>query len=386
MSFLVFAAVMVGFAGGDDRFKDDPTRKEAEQFIETVEALQQPVDDFRCEFEGTIRRNRMAAKLDKIKIDAEGLYEAYNGIFIWRRRGDIYMDTYRRSVPFNTISRQTVAVRLVDGKAEQYNRSNDGTSSTAIFNSPMEFILTTRSFPLYLFSIVYLRHGTLMPETDYWFEDSQIDGRPLRVLNVGLGSRYPRSVFDRYWVDLKRTGQVHRRECFDPEKGRNRKRERTVQSNIKLASFQVDGKEIWMPVSGEEQYYSIKNPDTGKFVNREYDPWQIDTIHIVDGTMEINKHPGPEVFTIKYKPGTRISDNLRKVQYEYGQQKVPASLTKAGAEKLLNEQLVAADEQKATLVVAPTAEDSAWTTWMAWGFGGLVAITSVLLWLQRRGR
>ena len=38
--------------------------------------------------------------------------------------------------------------------------------------------------------------------------------------------------------------------------------------------------------------------------------------------MEFNKRPGPEVFTIKYKPGTPISDNLRKLQYEFGQQKI----------------------------------------------------------------
>ena len=61
----------------------------------------------------------------------------------------------------------------------------------------------------------------------------------------------------------------------------------------------------------------------------------------MNGTLVFNKHPGPETFNIKYKPGTPITDNLRKLEYEFGQQKVgPGSTTSMPeAENMLNEGL-----------------------------------------------
>jgi len=42
---------------------------------------------------------------------------------------------------------------------------------------------------------------------------------------------------------------------------------------------------------------------------------------VVDGTMEFNKHPGPEVFTTNYKLGPPISESLRKLEDEWALQK-----------------------------------------------------------------
>jgi hypothetical protein len=102
--------------------------------------------------------------------------------------------------------------------------------------------------------------------------------------------------------------------------------------------------------------------------------------------MEFNKRPGPEVFTIKYKPGTPISDNLRKLEYQFGQQQIGLNPTKAEKEKMLNDQLAKAEQQKSALVVASTSEGFAWTSLLPWGFGAAVVISLIAPWIQRRGR
>jgi hypothetical protein len=151
---------------------------------------------------------------------------------------------------------------------------------------------------------------------------------------------------------------------------------------IKLAPFKVGDTEVWMPVSGEDAGY-VALVDKKPVVTKE--PTSLNTIYVLDGTMEFNKRPGREVFTIKYKPGTPISDNLRKMIYEFGQQKIGSKPTKAEAEKMLNEQVAKAEEQKAELVVASPSQGFDWSSWLAWGFGAILVTASVVFWIQRRG-
>lgn len=375
MFHIVLTMSLVGCLAQDD----DPTKAETQLLLDMIESLQQPLDDFRCEFEGTVRYNRTASRLFRVRIGEDGLYESYNGVFVWRRGGDIYTDVLRRRAPDNTIVRETLAVRMKDGKAEQYIRPNDATIGGGYIGEPGPNFAGTRAFPLYFFSIAYLRYDVLRARTHYWFDDGQIDGQPLRIVSAGFNNN-PESLFDRYWIDLRRNGNVRRSEEYDNRSG---KAVRTAQKNIKLAAFKAGGSEVWMPVSGEEERYSIF--EKGEVITREDDPWWLEQIHVVDGTMEFNRHPGLEVFTIKYKPGTPISDNLRKLQYEYGQQTIRAKPTKREAEKMLNEQVAKAEEQKSELVVASTSEGFPWSTWLAWRFGALVLVSSVVLWIQRRG-
>ena len=58
-------------------------------------------------------------------------------------------------------------------------------------------------------------------------------------------------------------------------------------------------------------------------------------------------------------------------------------MTRAEAEKTLKEQVAQAERQKAELVTASPSEGFDWTPWLAWGFGVLVVISSIALWIQR---
>ena len=113
------------------------------------------------------------------------------------------------------------------------------------------------------------------------------------------------------------------------------------------------------------------------------EPTSILSLYIIDGTLAFNRHPGPPTFSVKYKPGTPVSDHVRKLSYQYGQQKLPENPSTSETEKMLVEQVQQANEQKHTLVAAPV-EGWAWPRW-AVGVMGLVLATSLyLLWAQRR--
>ena len=84
--------------------------------------------------------------------------------------------------------------------------------------------------------------------------------------------------------------------------------------------------------------------DRDAIVNED-DPCEIKKIHVVDGTMEFNKHPGPEVFTIKYKPGTPILDDLRKLDTNTASRSRGQPL-KAEAEKMLKNSRQAEEQKK----------------------------------------
>ena len=67
------------------------------------------------------------------------------------------------------------------------------------------------------------------------------------------------------------------------------------------------------------------------------------------------------------------------MEYEFGQQKIGMKPSKAEAEKMLNEELVQAEEQKSELVVASTSEGSAWYARLPWGFAALVVVSLAAL-------
>ena len=226
-----------------------------------------------------------------------------------------------------------------------------------------------------IFLIDKIKREVTDPAIDPSVSDDQIDGHPLKVLTIAIRG-VPDSLLCRYWIDLHRNGHTVRHEVYHG-KGR---RVMALRLDIRLAAFKVGKSDVWMPVSGESVGYDA-TVDKKPVVMRE--PQAIERIYVVNGTMEFNKHPGSEVFTIKYKPGTPVSDNLRKLQYEYGQQKVGRNPTKLEVQKMLDEQLATAHQQESELVVASTSESVAWSTWLTCGSGALVVIFSSVLWVQR---
>ena len=377
---VILSAILTAFPSE----RSGPLGHGVQQLLDTIDVLQQQVDDFQCEFEGTIRY--LGKIPENVKVGENGLHESYSGLLIWKRGGGIYSDSLHQEQPGGAITRKTIVDRRSDHKEESYSRPNDARRGVATITD-YEYELNMIAFPFHLFSTIHLKHDVAGLGDRVWLGDDTIDGRPLKVVSQSLKGD-AQSVDARYWVDLQRGGHVVREEFYDP-KGSKTFSGRTLNETltrgrveIKIGQFSVSGAEVWMPVSGVNT--SFATGDDRNPVSKT--PTVVEEARVVDGSMEFNKHPGPEVFTIRYKPGTRISDTLRKLEYEYGAQPIAARPSKAEAEKMLKDQLAQAEKQKSTLVVASTSEGFAWYAWLPWGFAALVVISLAALWIQRRGR
>ncbi|GAC1475709.1 MAG: hypothetical protein NVSMB9_28690 [Isosphaeraceae bacterium] len=354
---------------------DGPSRDDARSLIATIEALQEPIEDFRCEFEGTIHFKGIEA--ERQKLGEDGLYNAFSGTFIWKRGGDTHSESLHRRAPDNgAIARQSLVVRAREHRAESYYRLNDASLGSAAVGKPEEFNSWSPDCLGFIFLIDKIKRQVADEGTEPSVHDDQVEGRPLKVLDIALKG-IPDSFFFRYWIDLRRNGHVVSVQTYAPSRVMN------SRLDIKLAPFKVGKAEVWMPVSGDYVAYEAL-VDNKPIQTKE--PTQFETIYVVDGTLEFNKHPGPDVFTIKYKPGTPISDRLRQMTYEFGQQKIGLRPTKADAQKMLNEQVAQAEQQKSELVVASSSEGVDWWSWTVPGLGAITLISLIALWAQRRGR
>jgi hypothetical protein len=260
-----------------------------------------------------------------------------------------------------------------EGRAEQLRRANESSVGQAVVRRPSE-INSSRPEDLgCIFLIDKIKRDVADPSLDPSVYDDEIEGRPFKVLNIALKD-VPGSLIARYWIDLRRSGHAVRVESYLPG------RVMIGRLNITLASFKVGDAEVWMPVSGEQVGYAAlvdKKPVATK------EPTSVSTIHVNSGTMQFNRRPGPEAFTIKYKIGTPISDSLRKLTFEYGQQNLGSRPTKAEVEKMLVEQVAKAEEQKTELVVASPSQGLVWWPWMV-AAAGAVVVSLVALKVQRR--
>jgi hypothetical protein len=376
MSPTILTALLAAVLGADG-----PPPGDVKTLIDTIEALQEPVEDFRCEFEGSLRFAGKVLEQERAKgtVREDGLHETFSGLFIWKRGGDAHCDSLIRTEIDASLRRQTLVVRMGEQRAEMHQRYNDGGIGNADIDTPSR-INSSRSDCLGSIFLIDTIKRFAFDDVNYMpsVTDGEIDGRPMKVLSIALKGvpDDPDFLLGRYWIDLRRNGHVVRTEGYQSGS------EMVGRLDIELAPFQVGDVKVWMPVSGKGVGYAALDEDRKPIVVKG--PTSFTTIKVLDGTMEFNKHPGPGVFTIQYKPGTPISDHLRKMRTEFGQAKIGPKPTKADMERMLNEQVAGAEQQESELVAVPVSEGFAWSSWLAWGFGAIVVISLVALWVQRQ--
>ncbi|MEJ7637868.1 MAG: hypothetical protein WKF75_07785 [Singulisphaera sp.] len=263
---------------------------------------------------------------ENFKLGDAGNHDTFSGIFLWRKGGDIHSDILYRRMPEGTIHRQILVVRSEQGQAEQYDRVNDAPLGYSVIQKPKDVDAWGPGILGRIFLIDKMKQDAINDQMAASVHDDQIEGRPLKVLEIGIKliheSNISSILFCRYWIDLHRSGHVVRVEYYasgNVMQGR---------LDITLTPFKIGDAEVWMPVRGDAVGYGAI-VDKRPVVNKE--PTSFETIYVVAGTMQFNKRPGREAFTIKYKPGTPVSDNLRKLKYEFGQQKIGIKPTKAAA-------------------------------------------------------
>ncbi len=347
--------------------------RDVKSLIDLIDSLQPRIEDFQCEFEGTkVFKNEEVKKARGLAED--GLLDNFSGSFVWTTGGDVNAIIFHRVQPEGKISRELLVVRAKKHEAERYLRSDDAPIGRGSIADPDDMNADRDTCLGMIFVHDTLVRLAAKENLRVEISEETSEGRVLTVVKFIFKDNC--RVSECFWLDLKRGGHAVRRESYVEGKylvGR---------VDIKLVLMKVGDVEAWMPVYGVGESHSALKDGKPYFPK---DPTSIQTIYINDGTLEFNKHPGPVTFTIKYKPGTPISDSLRKLEYEFGRQKPPKRPTRAETVVMLNEQLADAKAQGKELEAgSPARNQSDWSSYFVWAFGAAALVTSILLVLSRR--
>ncbi len=308
MMTVILSAMLTAAAAADD-----PGRKEARRLVATMESLLRPVADFRCEFQGTQQVRGEVAKSMFLAEDETA--DAYRGIYIWKAGGDTRVEAWHREAVTTQVRRESIAVRAKPPQSELHSRFHERSINATRSTDP-HFIQTWRASMGTIFLLERIRREVADPNNEPRISDRTVNGRPLRVLTIGLAG-LPDVVICRYWIDLERSGQVVRQENY---MGRDAL---SLRLDVKLARFRLGDAEVWMPVSGESVGY-LAIVDRKPTIMKESQV--IERVSVVEGTLAFNSRPAADVFTLRYDPVGLASGELRKIELEYRRQKDVAPL------------------------------------------------------------
>ena len=374
MSATIFSLILAALGA------DAPSPTDAKALLDTMESLLGPVEDFRCEFEGQFRFMGRALEDETTRksVDANGVSDTFLGTYIWKRDGDLSSDILKRLPYTKLLFRKTRVVRMSRNQAERFDRMAGDSLAQPEISDAKRVDLYGEDGLGSIFPLDTIRRMVHSPESfDPSVGDDEIDGMPLKVLTIRL-TGVPDSLFSRYWIDPRRSGQVVRVESYLGNVMASR-------LDIQLAPFSVDGKEVWMPVSGQGLGYAALEHKVPIVVKG---PTSSSTIQVVEGTMAFNQHPGSNVFTLQHKPGPPMSDRLRKMWKEYDGSKTESRKTKppsrAETDAMLKNELAQAKSQKKELVAVPASAGFPLSTWLAGGLGTTTLVGLIALAMRRR--
>ena len=162
----------------------EPPARTARVLVDTLEALLEPVEDFRCEFEGSIRITGRNANAFKGTLGQDGLLQSFSGIFVWKRGGDTLSDILCRQGADNSIMRQTLVVRISRHEAEQYFRNNDAPLGYSVLQKPSDVDSFQPNCLGRVFLLDKIKRDISNQSLENSIADGQIDGLSLKVLSV----------------------------------------------------------------------------------------------------------------------------------------------------------------------------------------------------------
>jgi hypothetical protein len=346
---------------------------ETDQLLESIEALQGGIEDFRCEFEGKVHVIDPEIRA-RMKLPIQGLRESYSGQFIWKSPGYAFVSSLHRKMNANRVIRFQLAIDPVAAKSTWHRRDNDAELGEGFIASTREMNTDHEGCIGGLVLIDALRRKAKDESYTSEVGMESYDGAPTTTVSFTMKSS--NELASRYWIDMNHGGCIVRREDY----GIGRKL--AGRTDVKLQQFKIEQGDIWFPVSSSIiRYVTIR--DNQPFISET--PVATENIYIVQDTLIFNRRPPRTAFDIAFQPGTPIADSLKKLAYEFGQQQAPPRVTQSEAEEMLKEQLGKAAAQRAELIVSsPSGEPFPWTTVLTFLFGSTALISSILVFLQRR--
>lgn len=366
MIYPLILAACAAFAGAVD---------DVAELIDTMDSLLQPVADFRCIYEGQIR-HPAKKNSGKLKLGPDGLYDTFSGSFLWDAGGDTRFDVYHRYGIDQSIVKESLALRMRDRKVERLRKfAEDQKGSLSVMRPDMDSPGKQGDLGfIFLLDDVKrcVTRGILVGAVT----DDVLDGRRVKKLSFKIKgvSGEPIRI---YWIDLSRSGQVVRKEMH------TLKGETTSRIDVKLSPFKVGEAEVWMPTLGEYKGYGTVGKDKKPLLSKE--PTVIETMYVVRGTLEFNTGATASEFTVSVKPGTKVTERLTQLEYEFGTQKLPSGPSRADEERSMLDQLAAAERQRALLVAVPAPSGPSWPIYATW-LSGIAAVVSLAAIARKRVR
>ena len=326
-----------------------------QQLLRMIDALQSPLSSLYCEYEG--ERLECGPQKAQWKFDVgndTGLLERYSGIFRYKAQ-DKYLNDIYHDFSANKFNRQrTIATQSIlstESGTQIFSRA-DGSSGKveARHVTSADFEITGSYGTIFL--VRSLREDLKYDKKQLVVEGTEVvDGAPCERYAIVMG-RKPYSIetglVERFWVDLGRNGHVLKKERWSSGQLLN------VVSEIELKSYEGESGKVWVPVKGKStnMYNSSKTSE-------EY-------YRVLQGSVRVGSVIPDRQFSVKYPVGTPISDHLKGVFYEFGQDRRPPPVTSSDAQARLDETLAKAAEGRAELVAASWSRGG-WINWAFWG-------------------
>lgn len=319
-----------------------------QQLLRMIDALQAPLQSLYCEYEGERLEYQLAVGNDT------GLFQRFSGIFRYKAKdkylNDIYHDFLANKLnPQRRIATQSIL--STESGTQIFSRADGSSGMVEARHVTSVDFETTGSYGM-IFLVRTLREDLKYDKKRFVVEGTEaVDGTPCERYSIVMGEKpYPieTGLVERYWVDLSRNGHVLKKERWSRGQLLN------VVSEIELKSFERESGKVWIPVKGKS-----RNMDNGSKSSDEY-------YRVLQGSVRVAGIIPDKQFSMKYPVGTPISDHLKGVFYEFGQDRRSPPVTSSEAQARLDENLAKAAENRAELVAASWSRGG-WINWAFWG-------------------
>lgn len=367
-ALLVCCAVVLGVG-------DEPDRSVLTGLLEAAYA---PTRDVTFEYEG---RMIFPQGGESELHDVNGRFDDYSGVIATRGDGAVSVDIYHRFWKRRPeIVRETIAI--LGQRCELYMRTVDqrGASGQIV---PAHYSRAQVSGSM--FRVSFANELLALLRSDLWSvarEEGEVSGRRCIVVTFTFVNND--NFVCRFWIDFERGGHAVKYEMLQGNSVSQR------AFDIGLERFKdSQGHEVWLPVSGTwEAYGAIDGSKDGEgrpVIGSE--PTNRETYVVLPESVRVNTGLKDERFSVRYRPGTLITNQLKQVQFKFGQTVPPGKkiTNKYDAEANLKEQLRLADLQKDELKASSWERSGpGWIDWLPWmtAIGSLVLIVGA--WSYRR--
>ena len=350
------------------------TDADPQQVLRVVDALHKPLKSCYLEYEGELiadsPEDRRALGIDT------GINMLYSGIFKYSQ-SDKYINTIFKDrlsskiQPDRALRRLTI---LCDGQETHIFGKADGAVGAAVTRhvTSADFDETGSWGKVWLVRrfrelLKYEKKRLIYTGTE------SIDGARCEHYAFVLGRPpyhidAPNSLVYQFWIDMNRSAQVFRCERWND----GRLLERTV--DVVLEQFGAKNESVWLPVRGTIEHF-----------DGEGNLHSTEKYRLLKDTIAINKGIGDSQFTIKYPIGTPVSDRIRGLAYEVGQDRRPPPETLAEAEARLKDSLKKAEESRSELVAFSWSrgEFINWAFWLPLAVCLVSAVGAGFVYLRR---